>query len=72
MKNKPTVRQQINQLKKQKAAFDAHLLTLSRQAEAPAAEAEKRRVKQDEALRAQTVRLQQEHMGARAKLRRKS
>jgi hypothetical protein len=34
MKNKPTVRQQINQLKKQKAAFDAHLLTLKRQAEA--------------------------------------
>jgi hypothetical protein len=123
MNKKPTIRQQISQLKKQKAAFDvdiaemgkgplaqvkkqradfeAHLKQMKTQAAAPAMEAEKRRIeerkrlaKADRAARAlierpikehqariaeakklleagkvQTIRLQQQEMAARSRLR---
>jgi ubiquinone biosynthesis protein UbiJ len=90
--NKPSIRQQIGQRNKQKAALEAHVAAMKRQAEAPRLALEKfyaqldalRRQaeapysklreywkKQDDAAKAQTLRLKQELMGLRSQLRRK-
>ena len=92
--NKPTIRQQIDQfnkqkaaldahlakmkadgeapilqLRKQKAAIDAHIAALKRQAEAPHRALQAHWKKQDDATKAQTLRLDKELMGGRAKPR---
>jgi len=52
MKKKPTIRQQINQLKKKKAAFDAHLAKMKADGDAPLAQLKKQKADFDAHIQA--------------------